>query len=31
MVDGKLVADGRFDEIERLSREAVAIANIVRS
>ena len=31
MVDGKLVADGRFDEIERLSREAVAIANTVRS
>ena len=30
MVDGKLVAEKRFDEIERLSREAAAIAATVR-
>ena len=26
MVDGKLIAGGRFDEIERLSREACSVA-----
>ncbi len=30
MVDGKLVKEGRFDEIERLAREAKTIADSVR-